>query len=130
MKAKIPTIAAGLLGLLFVVFGANHFLNFIPMGDPPPEGSPAALFFGALYPTGYLTFVKVVEIVGGILVVLPKTRSLGLLALGPVVINILAFNLFLTPGGAGLLQPPVILVAALSAFVLWTERRKFLSLLN
>ena len=129
MKTRIPTIAAALLGLLFLVFGANHFLNFLPM-PAPPEGSPPALFFGALAPTGYLTFVKVLEIVGGALVAIPKTRSIGLLVLGPIVINILAFNLFLTPGGAGLLQPPVILVSALSAFVLWTERDRFLSLLK
>ena len=94
MKEKAPHIAATLLGLAFVVFGLNHFLNFIPMGDPPPEGSPPALFFGAIGPTGYLSFVKIVEIVGGLLVAIPKTRNFGLLALGPVVINILAFNVF------------------------------------
>ena len=129
MKDKLPTIAAGLLGLAFVTFGANHFLKFIPMGDPPPEGSPAALFFGAFYPSGWLTFVKVCEIAGGILVAIPKTRNFGLLVLGPIVLNILAFNLFLTKG-AGLLQPPVIAVSVLSAYLLWSERKKFAKLLR
>ena len=129
MKNKLPTIAAGLLGLAFVVFGANHFLKFIPMGDPPAEGSPAALFFGAFYPSGWLTFVKVCEIAGGILVAIPKTRNFGLLVLGPIVINILAFNLFLTKG-AGLLQPPVIAISILSAYLLWSERAKFAKLLR
>ncbi|MCB1097007.1 MAG: hypothetical protein KDN22_15650 [Verrucomicrobiae bacterium] len=129
MKEKAPHIAGGLLGLAFVVFGLNHFFNFIPMGDPPPEGSPPALFFGAIAPTGYLTFVKVIEIAGGVLVAIPKTRNFGLLALGPVVINILAFNIFLTKG-AGLMQPPVILVSVLSAYLLWCGRKQFLGLLN
>lgn len=129
MKDKLPTIAAGLLGFAFVVFGANHFLKFIPMGDPPPEGSPAALFFGAFYPSGWLTFVKVCEIAGGILVAVPKTRNFGLLVLGPIVINILAFNLFLTKC-TGLLQPPVIAVSVISAFLLWSERQKFAKLLR
>ena len=129
MKEKAPHIAATLLGLAFMVFGLNHFLNFIPMGDPPPEGSPPALFFGAIGPTGYLSFVKIVEIVGGVLVAIPKTRNFGLLALGPVVINILAFNIFLTKG-AGLLQPPVILISVLSAYLLWCGRKQFLGLLN
>ncbi len=57
-------IAGGLLGLAFFTFGINHFLNFIPMGDPPAEGSPAALFFGAIHPTGYLSMIKAFEIVG------------------------------------------------------------------
>ena len=126
----IPTIAGGLLGLAFIVFGANHFLKFIPMGEGPAEGTPAWMFFGAVGPTGYLTMVKVLEIVGGILVAVPKTRNLGLLVLGPIVINILAFNLYLTPGGAGLYQPPVIVISVLSAYLLFAGRKKFAGLLN
>jgi len=131
MKEKIPMIAAGLLGLAFVVFGLNHFLNFLPAPPSPPEGSPPALFFGAIYATGYLALVKVLEIIGGILVAIPKTRNFGLLVLGPIVVNILAFNLFLT-GNAfkALTQPPVILVSVLSAYLLWEGRKKFLGLLN
>jgi putative oxidoreductase len=129
MKEKAPIIAGGLLGLLFITFGLNHFINFISMGDPPPEGSPPAMFFGAIYSTGYLSFIKVIEIVGGVLVAIPLTRNFGLLALGPIVVNILAFNVFLTKG-AGLLQAPVILVSVLSAYLLWCGRKKFASLLN
>ena len=128
MKDKLPTIAAGLLGLAFVVFGANHFLKFISMGDPPPEGSPILMFFGA-FSSGWMDFIKVLEIAGGILVAIPKTRNFGLLILGPIVINILAFNLFLT-NGAGLLQPPVIAVSVLSAYLLWSERERFAKLLR
>lgn len=120
-------IAAALLGLLFIVFGANFFLNFLPM-PMPPEGSPAALFFGALAPTGYLALIKVLEITGGVLVLIPRTRAIALLLLGPIVVNILAFQVFFT-GGAGLTQPPVLAVAALSAFVLLGESKRFLKLL-
>ena len=83
----------------------------------------------ALYPTGYLAFVKCFEILGGILVAIPKTRNIGLLVLGPIVINILAFQVFLAKG-AGLLDPPVILVTVLPLFLLWAGRKKFLGLLN
>jgi putative oxidoreductase len=122
MKAKLNTIAGGLLGLSFLVFGLNFFLQFIPM-PPPPEGSPAATFMGVLYTTGFLTFVKVLEILGGILVMLPKTRNLGLLVLGPIVVNILAFQIFIAKGG--LLQPPVVAVSVLAAFLLWSGRAAF-----
>ena len=124
-----PNIAGGLLGLLFLVFGLNFFLKFIPMPPGPPEGSPPALFMAALYPTGYLAFVKVFEILGGVLVAVPKTRNFGLLVLGPVIINILAFHVFLTKG-AGLADPVVILICALAAFLLWSARRAFAALLN
>lgn len=124
----IPNIAAGLLGLAFITFGLNHFLGFIQM-PPPPKGSPPYLFFGAIGPTGYLTFVKVCELLGGILVALPKTRNIGLLILGPIVVNILAFHAFLT-NGAGFTDPAVIVVSLLSAYLLWVGRKNFCGLLN
>lgn len=123
------TIAGGLLGLLFIIFGMNFFLKFIPMPPGPPEGSPAALFFGALFPTGYLAFVKVLEILGGLLVAIPKTRNFGLLILGPIILNILAFHVFLT-NRAGLLDPPLLLICALAAFLLWSGRKAFCGLTN
>jgi hypothetical protein len=121
-----PTIAAGLLGLIFVVFGLNFFLKFIPI-PPAPEGSPPAMFLGAMYLTGYLAFIKVLEILGGLLVAIPKTRNIGLLVLGPIIVNILAFHVFLT-GGAGLADPVVILITILPLFLLWTARKSFATL--
>ena len=123
------TIAGALLGLLFIVFGLNFFLKFLPMPPGPPEGSPPALFFGALYPTGYLTFVKVLEILGGLLVAIPKTRNFGLLLLGPILVNILAFHVFLT-NRAGLLDPLLLVICALAAFLLWSGRKAFAALLD
>ena len=124
----LPNIAGCLLGLAFVIFGLNHFLHFLEV-PKPPEGSPPYLFFGAIGPTGYLSFIKIFEILGGIAVAIPKTRNIGLLLLGPIVINILAFQVFLA-NGAGLLDPPVIIVTALSAYLLWVGRKKFSALMN
>jgi putative oxidoreductase len=106
----------------------NFFLKFIPIPSPP-EGSPPAMFMGAMYMTGYLTFVKVMEIAGGILVSIPKTRNIGLLVLGPIIVNILAFHVFMT-GGAGFADPVVILITVLPLFLLWTARKSFAGLLN
>ncbi len=124
------TIASILLGLAFIIFGANFFLKFIPMpADPSPADAPHKLFLGAMIPTGYFTFVKVLEILGGVLVALPKTRNFGLLILGPIIVNIVAFKVFLTKG-AGLTDPPVLAVILLSAFLLFTERKAWLSLMK
>ena len=123
-----PNIVGGLLGLIFIVFGLNFFLKFIPIPSPP-EGSPPAMFMGAMYMTGYLAFIKVIEIAGGILVAIPKTRNIGLLLLGPIIVNILAFHVFMT-GGAGLADPVVILITVLPLFLLWSSRKSFAGLLG
>ena len=126
---KLSCLAATLLGLAFITFGLNHFLNFMPAGGPMEEGSAGALFFGAIVPTGFLTFVKVFEILGGILVAIPKTRNIGLLILGPIVINIVAINVFIIGGGA-VFQPPIIVISVLSALLLIAAKDKFLGLLG
>ena len=123
-----PAIAGGLLGLLFVLSGLVVLLKLVPM-PPPPEGSPAALFMGAFGPTGYLAFVKVLEVLGGILIAIPRTRNLGLLVLGPIIVNILAFHVFINKG-TGLLDPALIIIVALAAFLLWSGRKSFAGLLD
>lgn len=123
-----PKVAGGLLGLLFIIFGLNFFLKFIPI-PAAPEGSPPGQYMGALYATGYLAFVKIMEIAGGILVAIPKTRNFGLLVLGPIIVNILCFHIFLTKG-ATLIDPMNILICALAAYLLWSGRKAFCNLLN
>ena len=120
---KTALIAGGFLGLVFVVFGLNFFLRFIPIPQPP-EGSPPAMFMGAMYITGYLAFIKVLEIIGGLLIAIPRTRTIGLLILGPIIVNIFAFHIFLTKG-VGLFDPVVLLVGFISLFLIWAEKERF-----
>ncbi len=125
----LPHVAGGLLGLLFVFSGVVVLFKLAPMPPPPPEGTPPALFFGAFGPTGYLTFVKVFEVIGGVLVAIPFTRNLGLLVLGPIIVNILAFHIFITKG-EGLLSPMLLFIVALALYLLWVGRRAFAGLLG
>ncbi len=122
----ISNIAGVLLGLIFNVVALNYFFHFFQM-PAPPAGSPAAMFLGAMIPTGYFAFVKVLEIIGGILVAIPRTRLLGLLMVGPIIVNFLCFHIFVTKG-AGLFGLPL-LVALLSLFLLWLNRATFSFLL-
>ena len=123
-----PTIAGVLLGLLFIASSVVVLFNLVQM-PPPPDGTPAAMFFGAFGPTGYLTFVKVLELLGGILVAIPRTRNFGLLILGPIIVNILAFHVFIMKG-AGLADPILIVICLLAAFLLWSGRKAFAGLAN
>jgi len=124
---KIAAIIAGiLLGLVFVVLPGALLLGL--MHPPPPDpASPAGQFFGVFYTTGWLALVQICQIVGGILVAIPKTRNFGLLILGPVIVNILAFHILVAK--SGLVGPPLV-VAVLAAFLLFVERSKFAALAN
>ena len=121
---KIATIIARvLLGLIFTVFGLNIVLHFIPM--PPPTGQ-AAAFLGALFTTGYLKVVGLLQVVGGLLLLAGRFVPLGLTLLGPVVVNILLFHIFLAPDG----MPLALIVSALAVFLLARYRAAFRGLLT
>lgn len=125
----LPSIAGALLGLAFVAISATFLLGMVPKQPEPPAGSLPALFNGAFMPSGYMTFVKVLELIGGILVAIPKTRNFGLLVLGPIIVNILAFNIFILKG-AMLLNPVLIVICLLALFLLWSGRKNFAALAN
>jgi hypothetical protein len=122
-----PAIAGGLLGLLFAVFSLLFLLKLVPMPELTDDGSAVSHFMAAFVPTGYLAFVKVCELIGGVLVAVPRTRNLGLLVLGPIIVNIIAFHAFVT-GFADLLNPIMIIILGLTIFLLWVERRSFMAL--
>jgi putative oxidoreductase len=111
-----------LLGLLFVVFGLNGFLNFIPMGAMPPAGSPPAQFMGVMGPSGWLHFVSAMQVLGGLLVLIGGTTPLGLVILGPIIVNIWCFHLLLA-GGHGL--GPGAFVAVLEIVLIYAYRANF-----
>ncbi len=105
---RIATLIARiLLGLVFLVFGLNGFLNFIPM--PPPTGL-AGQYVGALVASHYMVLVFVVEVIGGLLLLANRYVPLALTLLAPVLVNILLFHLTMAPAG---------LPMALIVTVLW-----------
>ena len=124
----LPTIAGILLGLLFIMSAVVVLFGLAPTPEIP-AGTPMAMFMGAFGPTGYMTFIKVLELVGGVLVAIPRTRNFGLLVLGPIIVNILAFHLFVTKG-EGLANPLLIFIVLLALYLLWVGRHAFAGLLN
>jgi hypothetical protein len=114
---KISSIAALLLGLAFVFFGLNFFAHFVVVPSPP-AGTPAAAFLGAMYGSGYLTLVKALEIVGGVLLVIPRTRVWGLILVGAILFNIACVHQFFF---GGLKDPTVIGLIVLALLVTWSK---------
>jgi len=96
----VATIARYLLGLMFLVFGSNMFLKFIPMG-PLPAGL-AGQFTAALFAAHYFTVVGAVMVVSGLLLLVNRYVGLGLTLLGPVLFNILTYHMLLNPSGIGM----------------------------
>lgn len=119
----IPTIARLLLGLIFVVFGFNMWFNYIKI-PLPAEGTPAANFMFAIYGSGYLDVVKVLEVTGGLLLLSGRFTNLALTLLGPVVVNIALYHFFLVKGGY---EMPVVL--GVLSLVALSGRRDYLSTL-
>ena len=115
---NLTIIVRSLLGLTFVVFGLNAFLQFIPL--PPPQGM-AGDFMKALFLSHYFYVVAILQIVGGAICLLGRFVPLGLTLLGPVIVNILLFHIFLEPTGL----PLAVVVSALELFLLWAYRGAF-----
>jgi len=111
-------IARNLLGLLFLVFGLNGFLHFIPM---PPLSGLAGQYMGALFVSNYLVPVFILQVLGGVLLLANRFVPLALVLLGPVIVNIVLFHVLMAPEGL-----PVALVAtALWLVVFYSTRRAF-----
>ena len=128
MKKCLPNIAGVLLGLCFLAASIPVLFNLITM-PKLPDGTPAAHFMAAFVPTGYVKFVKLFEFLGGLLVMIPRLRNIGLLFLGPVIVNIIAFHT-LVEDPHHLLNPMFIIIFVCALFLLWDARRKFAGLLN
>jgi putative oxidoreductase len=115
---QLKNMPAYLLALVYLIFGLDFFLKFINM--PPMEGT-AGTFIGVLYSTGFLGLVKVLEIVLGLLLVLPATRKLALVLIAPVSLNILLFELFIVH------QPGIgILLVLLNGFAIYQHRKSYM----
>ncbi len=110
---KVVTIIARLLlGLVFVVFGSNAFLHFLPM---PPMSGAAGDFIGAMNATGYLQAVAALQVIGGALLISGFYVPLGLTILGPIFVNILFFHIFIERSGL----PMAIVVCLVGLFLAW-----------
>ncbi len=121
---RVILVARILLGLVFVFFGANIILHFL--NAPMPTGD-AGQLSEILIKSRWMTFIGVVQLIGGILLLVGRYVPLGLALLAPVIVNILLFH-FLLLGGAGV--APALIVTVLELFLIWAYRGYFRTLLG
>src|SRR5271155_1956529 len=117
-------ILRSLLGLIFLVFGLNFFLHFIPN---PPEPEPAADFLGALFRSGYfLPLIGATQVIAGALLLTGIMVPFALALIAPVVVNIFLFHLFLAPAGL----PVALVVVVFEVILAWMHREAFAPLFS
>ena len=117
---KVATIIARvLLGLIFVVFGSNAFLHFIPM--PPLPQNLAGDYSRVFLASGYVYVIGALQVIGGLLLLIGRFVPLGLTILGAIIVNILIFHCLMAPEGIG----PGIVVTVLELFLVWRYRAAF-----
>ena len=119
---KIAVIVARvLMGLIFVVFGLNGFLQFLKA--PLPTGL-AGEFLTVLFQSHWVLFISAVQLAGGILLLVNRYVPLALALLGPVIMNIILYHLLLNPAMA----QPAMLVTVLWFFLFYVYRKNFAGL--
>ena len=111
-------IARYLLGLMFLVFGLNGFLHFIP--QPPPTGL-ALQYLTVLTESHYMVAVFLLQIIGGVLLLANRFVPIALVLLGPVIANILLYHALMAPAGI----PPGLLALILWLIVFYSVRSAF-----
>ena len=95
-------IARIVLGLLFLVFGLNFFFPFMEM-KAPPMSAQATAFQTGLFGSGYFfQFLKGLEVVCGLALVINRFTAFFLLVLLPITVNIFLFHVELAPAGAAM----------------------------
>jgi len=118
-------IARILLGLMFVIFGSNFFLNFIPMPPPPP--GLAGDYFKVFAASGYMYVVGAMQLLSGLLLLIGRFVPLALTILAAMIFNIWTFHILMDPQG---LFPMAIVVMALELFLVWSYRDRFAGILR
>ena len=117
-------IVRTLLGLMFLMFGLNGFLNFMPQPkDIPPE---IMNVMGALMKAGYLTVVSGTEVLVAVMLLMNRFVPLGLALLAPIVVGIITFHVAMAPGTIG----PGVAVLLMELFLAWCYRGAFLPMLR
>src|ERR1700741_99864 len=117
----LNSISRFLLGLIFLVFGLNGFLHFIP--SPPPSGT-AGQFIGALFVSHYLVPIFLLQVISAVLLLVNRYVPLALTLLAPIIVNILLIHTLMLPSGL----PLALVVTTLWIAVFLSVRSAFTGL--
>ncbi|MEY3772539.1 MAG: hypothetical protein RL067_553 [Verrucomicrobiota bacterium] len=125
---KLPSIVALLLGVAFIIFGVAYFVpavkSLLPAPTPPngeEAGKLTTAFFTGLAGSGYLTVIKGLEILAGVLLIVKCTRGWGVVLSGAILFNIFFVNVLIM----NLWNPVVIAMVFAGLYLAWVGRKGF-----
>jgi putative oxidoreductase len=113
----VVLISRILLGLIFLFFGSNAFLHFLPMPTLPP--TPAGQFLSAIFASHYVFVISGLQVIGAVLLLVNRYMPLALTILGPIIVNIIFYHVLMDTAGV-----PLALVVAILWFVLFYRYRQ------
>lgn len=124
MKNKILVVLTALFGLMMINSGLNKFFNYMPM----PELTPQQLeLFGAFATIKWIfPLVGLIEVFGGLLIAIPKTRALGAIVILPVMVGIVLQHAVHDPGTIAI----VLVLLAINLWAIIDNKEKYLPILG
>ena len=120
----IPPVVRILLGLMFLIFGLNGFLNFIPVPKDLPQD--IVTVAGGLMKGGYMTVVAAVEVLVAVMLLTGRFVPLALALLAPIVVGIVTFHAAIDMPGIG----PGLVVLVMELYLAWSYRSAFRPMLR
>jgi len=125
MKQKILTVATVLLALMFINGGLNKFFNYIPV--PPDLPAELVKVNTALMQISWLMpLIAIVELIGGVLLLIPKYRALGAIIIFPIMIGIVLIHATVAVSGL----PLALVLSIILLWIMWENRAKYLQLIS
>lgn len=125
MKSKIIFVISLLFGLMFINAGLNKFLNYMPMPENLPQ-SMLSLMQAMMQISWLMPLVAIVEIIGGLLFIVPKTRALGAIIILPVMVGILLINTINDTTGL----PIALVLFAINGWIIIENRKKYMPMIT
>jgi putative oxidoreductase len=96
----VKTILCVLFGLMFINAGLDKFLHYMPV--PPMEGEMLKVGEAFMQIKWLMPLVGAIEVIGGLLFMLPKTRALGAIVILPIMVGVILHNAIYMPSGLGI----------------------------
>jgi uncharacterized membrane protein YphA (DoxX/SURF4 family) len=125
MKNKILFVVCLLFGLMFINAGLNKFFNYMPVPDDMPESLQRVM--GAFMEIKWLMpLIGFAEVLGGVLIIIPKVWALGAIVIFPVLIGIVLTNIIFVPSGL----PIALILFAIDLWVIVENREKYLPMVR
>lgn len=124
MKNKVLFILCLLFGLMMINAGLNKFFNYLPMPELTEE---QMALFGAFATIKWIfPLVAFIEVIGGVMFIIPKTRALAALVILPVMVGIVAHHAAHDPAGLAI---PLIMMA-INILVIVDNKDKYMPMLG